>query len=197
LQNDATDLGDGEKSIRRRGEAKAFLSYPCARVNVNARAQQSMGQAGMRADAAVPPDHDASANDRSRADAATRADFRVRLDDRQRTNFSGGIDDGALGDNRRRVDPRQSRLRGMKQCGNPRPALVRPIRDDRHRRRWHPGAHMRVHNDGTGRGCLQGGRIAVVVEKAYFVPPRRLQWRNAAKNQTEVRSNAECGRRDG
>jgi hypothetical protein len=55
---------------------------------------------------------------------------------------------------------------------------------------------MRVHNDGTGRGCLQGGRIAVVIEKAYFVSPRRLQWSNAAKNQTKVWSDAECGRRD-
>src|SRR5215469_16682334 len=105
-QHDPPKLRDTQEAGFRNGEAEAFLANPCSGIHVNARAEQSVAQAGVRTDTAVSPNHHAPANGCKWSDAAAGTNLRARLDHDIRADFRRCIDLRFAIDNRGGMDAR-------------------------------------------------------------------------------------------
>ena len=104
------------------------MTDPGTRINIDPRAQYRITDAGMRADAAIRPQHDAIADHRARANAAARPDLGPRADNRLRADFSGRVDRRVLRNDRRGMDARLRALHRMEQRRHPCPAADRVLR---------------------------------------------------------------------
>ena len=76
LNDDPPKLRDAQEAGLCGGKAEAFLTDPCARIDVDARPQQSVTDAGVRADPTVAADRHAFANRHKLLRYDTRRQFR-------------------------------------------------------------------------------------------------------------------------
>ena len=108
LHDHASQLRNAQEPGLRGSEAEALLPDPGARIDVDARTQKRVAQAGMRSDPAIGADGHALTDRHERTNPTTRADFSARLDDNIGTDLRRRIDVCCIGDNGRAMDARAS-----------------------------------------------------------------------------------------
>src|SRR5690606_24710647 len=91
LHDNAPDLRHLEMASGSEGEAESVLADAHTAMEDNAVADQSMHDAGIGADGAVPADTHACAGDRIGADDRTASDFGTRTDHRARVDIHIGL----------------------------------------------------------------------------------------------------------
>jgi hypothetical protein len=116
FENYATKMGSRQKPGCGRAKSESFLPDPRTGIDVHARAQYRVTQAGVGADPAIPADDNAASNHRTRSDPAARADLRPGLNYTQRADFGGRVDHGTRSDNCRGVNSGGERRNRMEQC---------------------------------------------------------------------------------
>ena len=172
-----------EDDATRRAEEMAFLADPRARIDVDAIADQRVGNAGVGGDAAIRADFHPRADRDQRSDAGAPADGDVGADDRQRPDLGRGVDTRRRIDHRGRVNPRHGRRHRMEQGRDPGPGGVDFGGLDRDGGLGDLRHQVGMHDDRPGLGLLQRREIFAVIEEADILGPGRGQRRDAPEHQ--------------
>ena len=173
LDDHPAKLRDGQKALRRDGEAETLLADPRARVNVDPVADQRVRDAGMAADPAIRADLDPVADHRQRRRSGSAADHRARADHGQRPDFGGGVDPRVGADHRGWDGRPARRRRRMEQRRDPRPGGSGLGGDDRDGGGGTLSAQIRMHDHRAGPGFLQRRQVFAVVEESSRPRPPR------------------------
>jgi hypothetical protein len=182
-QHHAAKLRHADEAGGRDREAEAILADPRPGIDLDPIAEQGMAEADMRADTAIHAQHHAVADYRRGTDPAARADLDPRTDHHERADLGRGVDLRIGGDHRARMHPGNSRRRRKEHRRHPCPGQIGLVGDDRHRPRRNPGLHVGMNDHRAGLGCLQGGGIFAIVQKADVLGPGGLQRRDTRQQQ--------------